>query len=90
MISFRHRSITKKILLKQPITEERLTKWLAQILNTKGAIIGFKTPTGSESLTLGDYYDAEYFTRHKDRFYGELVDVIEASDQLEMSCKCQH
>lgn len=87
MISFRHRNQTKRIQLKQPITEERLTKWLAHILNTKGTIIGFKTPTGNNAFTLGDYYDAEYFVRHKERFYGEVVDVIEASDQLEMSCK---
>lgn len=38
-------------------------------------------------LYLDKYYDAESFYARIDKFYGQIVDIIEANDQLEISCK---
>lgn len=89
MISFRHKSSTRQIKIKSKRDlNERMSPWLQGIFGIKNPIVGFKVANSNLWVNAIDrYYDTESFYTNKEKFYGQLVDIIEAKDQLEISCK---
>ena len=81
MISFRYRGTVKRLQLTQRITEDKLSRMLNQLFNVKGAVLGFRSESGTTLTYAGEYYDTESFCRQiKERIeQGELVDEICAS-----------
>jgi hypothetical protein len=64
-----------------------MSPWLQGIFSIKNPIVGFKVPNSTlYYLSVDKYCDTETFYANKDKFYGQVVDIIEASDQLEISC----
>ena len=63
-----------------------MSPWLQEQFNIRNPIVGFKV-AGSISIVYIDvYYDAETFYMYQERFYGQQVEIIDANDQLEVSC----
>ncbi len=69
------------------VTEDRISKALTDLFGLKGHVLGFKTDAGLIWIMSGQYYDTETFCRQKSKFFGDVVDVMEATEQLEVSCK---
>lgn len=79
MISFRFKNHVKRINIrtKQKL-DDRMSRWLQKVFSFKNQIIGFKTQDNKT-------YDVESFYNSIEKFFGTMVDIIEAGDQLEIS-----
>lgn len=79
MLSFRFKNQVKRVNIrtKQKL-DERMSRWLQKVFSIKNQIIGFKTQDHKT-------YDVESFYNSIEKFFGTIVDIIEAGDQLEIS-----
>lgn len=55
-------------------------------LESETLLLGSKSPQVSISSIPDKYYDAQSFYQTADKFFGQLVEIIDANDQLEVSC----
>jgi hypothetical protein len=84
IIIFRYKSVTKQIKIKtRRALIERMSVWLQGIFGMKHPIVGFKVGNSMGYIScLDKYYDEETFYASIDRFYWQVVEIVEAHDQL--------
>ena len=61
-----------------------MSPWLQGIFGIRNPIVGFKVPGSNlwHLYCIDKYYDADTFYANKEKYYNQIVDIIEASDQL--------
>ena len=59
-----------------------MSPWLQDLFGMRNPIVGFKISSSIFCVKVDKYYDAETFYANKEKFYGQVVDIIEANDQL--------